>query len=129
MQKEEQEQEALLKAKQEQERMHISFLATTKMQLGDLHSRRDAVAIEAQQCQAEAKQTLQIKSGRSEPGFLFSVLHVDVTASAGTQASTCTVYTQAANTSAYCIYIYLYIHMYIYKCPCMQHFCLLLRSV
>ncbi|KAL3153720.1 hypothetical protein ABBQ32_013315 [Trebouxia sp. C0010 RCD-2024] len=50
--KEEEEQEALLNAKQEQERMHITFLETTKMQLGDLHSRRDAVALEAQQCQA-----------------------------------------------------------------------------
>ena len=52
LQREEQEQEAMVHAKQEQERMHISFLETTKLQLTDLHQRRDAAAMEAQQCQA-----------------------------------------------------------------------------
>lgn len=42
----------MVHAKQEQERMHISFLETTKLQLTDLHQRRDAAAMEAQQCQA-----------------------------------------------------------------------------
>ena len=52
MQREEQDQEALVHAKQEQERMHISFLETTRLQLSDLHHRRDAAAMEAQQCQS-----------------------------------------------------------------------------
>ena len=52
VQKEEEEQAGLLDAKREQERMHISFLDTTKLQLDDLHQRRDAVAVEAQQCQS-----------------------------------------------------------------------------
>ena len=51
-QKEEEEQAGMLDAKREQERMHISFLDTTKMQLDDLHQRRDTVATEAQQCQS-----------------------------------------------------------------------------
>lgn len=52
MQKEEEEQAAMLETKREQERMHISFLDTTKMLMDDLHLRRDAVAAEAQQCQS-----------------------------------------------------------------------------
>ena len=52
VQKEEEEQAANLDAKREQERMHISFLDTTKMQLNDLHQQRDAIATEAQQCQS-----------------------------------------------------------------------------
>lgn len=52
VQKEEEEQAAMLETKREQERMHISFLDTTKMLLDDLHQRRDAVAAEAQQCQS-----------------------------------------------------------------------------
>lgn len=52
VQKEEEEQAAMLETKREQERMHISFLDTTKMLLDDLHQRRDAVAAEALQCQS-----------------------------------------------------------------------------
>ena len=52
VQKEEEEQAGMVDAKREQERMHISFLDATKMQLEDLHQRRDTVASEAQQCQS-----------------------------------------------------------------------------
>ena len=44
------EQEAAVAAKQEQQRMHSSFVETTKLQLTDLSQRREAAASEAQTC-------------------------------------------------------------------------------
>ncbi len=52
MQREEEEQQASVDAKLEQQRMQASFLETTKLQLTDLQQRGDAAANEAQQCQA-----------------------------------------------------------------------------
>lgn len=48
--KAEEEQEAALAGKQEQQRMHSSFVETTKLQLTDLSQRREAAASEAQAC-------------------------------------------------------------------------------
>jgi len=52
MQREEEEQQAAVDAKLEQQRMQASFLETTGLQLTDLQQRGDAAATEAQQCQA-----------------------------------------------------------------------------
>ncbi|DBA95857.1 hypothetical protein WJX77_002715 [Trebouxia sp. C0004] len=50
--REEDEQQASVDAKLEQQRMQASFLETTRLQLTDLQQRGDAAATEAQQCQA-----------------------------------------------------------------------------
>ena len=52
MQREEEEQQASVDAKLEQQRMQASFLETTKLQLTDLQQRGDAASTEAQHCQA-----------------------------------------------------------------------------
>ena len=50
MQRAEEEQRAAVAAKQDQHRMHNSYVETTKLQLTDLSQKRDAAASEAQQC-------------------------------------------------------------------------------
>lgn len=52
VQKEEEEQQAAVEAKLEQQRMHTTFLETTRLQLADLQQRGGTAASEAQQCQA-----------------------------------------------------------------------------
>ncbi|KAL0025034.1 hypothetical protein WJX79_001148 [Trebouxia sp. C0005] len=50
--REEEEQQASVDVKLEQQRMQATFLETTRLQLTDLQQRDDAAATEAQQCQA-----------------------------------------------------------------------------